>query len=91
MHSKEENQLNMQHLIPVLALLKELKTTKKTACIFLDFAKGFNVGNHEILLKQFHHYGVRGIALEWIQSYITNRLKVVKLWQYLSEFQTITC
>ena len=91
LHSKEENQLNIQHLIPVLALLKELKTTKKTACIFLDFTKGFNIGNHEILLKQFHHYGVRGIALEWIQSYITNRLKVVKLWQYLSEFQTITC
>ena len=54
----------MLHLIPVLALLKELKTTKKTACIFLGFAKGFNIGNHEILLKQFHHYGVRGIALE---------------------------
>lgn len=78
-------------LDPSSSIIKGIKNHKKTACIFLDFAKGFNIGNHEILLKQFHHYGVRGMALEWIQSYITNRLKAVKLWQYLSEFQTTTC
>ena len=34
---------------------------------------------------------MRGVALEWFQSYLTNRLQAVKLGQNLSEFQTITC
>ena len=43
------------------------------------------------MLKKLHHYGGRGVALEWFQSYLTNRLQAVKLGQNLSEFQTITC
>ena len=50
--SKKENQQNMVLLISILTLLKELKTAKKLACIFLDFAKAFHTVNSEILLKK---------------------------------------
>ena len=79
---KKENQQNMLYLISTLTLLKELKTTK-TACIFLNFAKAFDTVNHEILPRKLHHYDMREIALEYFQSYLMNRLQVVKLGQHL--------
>ena len=59
-------------------LVKEIETQEKTVCIFLDFAKAFETVNHEILSKKLHHSRVRGIAIEWLQSYLTNRLQAVK-------------
>ena len=86
--SKKENQQNILYLIFIL--IKGIENHKKNVCVFLDFAKAFDKVNHEILLRKLNHYGVRGIALEWFQSYLTNRLQAVKLSQHLSEVQTIT-
>ena len=45
--------------------------------IFVDFQKAFDNVNHKILLGNLNCYGIRGIALDWFSSYLTNRSQTV--------------
>ena len=45
----------------------------------LDIRKAFDTVNHELLLLKLHHYGIRGIAYELIQSYLNNRSQFVNI------------
>lgn len=47
--------------------------------------------NHKILLKKLDHYGIRGIANNWFNSYLTERYQYVYLNGESSEKKTITC
>ena len=59
--------------------------------IFLDFQKAFDTVDHDILLNKLYNYGIRGVALEWFKSYISNRYQVVKYNDYESEARKILC
>ena len=59
--------------------------------IFLDFSKAFDTVNHSILIRKLEHYGVRGIAKDWLVSYLSNRRQFTPIGATNSEDLPISC
>ena len=79
-------------LISLTEMIKNTLDNKRFGCgIFLDLRKAFYTVNHEILLKKLEHYGIRGIALSWFHSYLSNREQPVSVNGYSSRNLHVTC
>ena len=52
--------------------------------VFLDLSKAFDTLDHEILFNNLKHYSIRGVALEWVKSYFSERLQFVQFYQTTS-------
>ena len=62
-----------------------------TVSIFLDLSKGFDCVNHKILLKKLQHYGIRGPALDFFRSYLSNRKQYTLVNGVSSDLLTVLC
>ena len=51
----------------------------------------FDTVNHKNFVKKLEYYGVRGVPLIRLQSYLHNSQQCVKTNQSISDFKTITC
>ena len=47
--------------------------------------------NHSILLSKLYHYGIRGLANKWFESYLANRKQFVSINGFESSTSSITC
>ena len=68
-----------------------LDSKKFSMSVFIDYRKAFDTINHEILLRKLEHYGIRGVALELMKSYLKNRQQAVKNHQMISSSRPIIC
>ena len=59
-------------------LIKNIENRLYSACILLDLSKAFDTIEHRILLQKLEVYSIRGNALAWFDSYLSNRKLRVK-------------
>ena len=60
-----------------------------SGAIFVDYSKAFDTVPHDLLLKKLHRYGVRGITLRLIKSYLLNRQHFTSVNGIFSDIKTI--
>ena len=79
-------------LLQITEMIKESIDNHKYGCgIFIDLRKAFDTVNHDILLSKLEHYGIRGTALKWFKSYLSNRKQYVFHNGESSNLMDITC
>ena len=68
---KEKNASDMALMLLIDKLTQALEYSDYVIGMFLNFSKAYDTVNH-ILLEKLDHYYIRGSALAWFESYITN-------------------
>ena len=87
-----KNHSTFMALVILLEKITEaLDNSQFGICILIDFRKAFDTVEHNILLEKLYHYGIRGNALQWFNSYLSNRYQYVNYNNTSSDMKLITC
>ena len=78
-------------LFSITEKVREALDNNNFACgIFIDLQKAFDTVDHNILLQKLNHYGIRGIANNWFNSYLSNRTQFVSINGFQSKTKNIS-
>ena len=70
-------------------ITEQIEKRKHVIGIFIDVSKAFDTINHDILLVKLANYGIRGISLQLIESYLKSRKQVTNFNGEKSELGTV--
>lgn len=56
-----------------------LEKHNPTVGVFLDLSKAFDCVRHDLLLRKLFDYGIRGVPLRWLESYLKDREQQVDI------------
>ena len=70
------------------SIYKSLDEKKHHMVALIDIKKAFDSVNHDILLKKLDSYGIRGLTLRWLQSYLQDRKCYIEMNDLKSEILT---
>ena len=71
-------------------MIRNALDNKRFTCgIFIDLQKAFDTVNQDILLSKLNHYCIKGVALDWFKSYLSDRTQYTTINNERSEIQTI--
>ena len=88
---RKQHSTYMALMILIDKLIKCMENGEIVIGVFLDFSKAFDTVDHSILLSKLNHYGIRGIAHNWFESYLCNRKQFVTYNGVQSTMKTIKC
>ena len=69
-----------------IKILQNIPWQSSVTCL-----KAFDVINHKILLHKLKSYGIRGLANDWVSSYLSNRTQFVEIDSQNSSQKQIMC
>ena len=79
-------------ILEMIEKIADAMENKKYALgIFVDLKKAYDTLNSDVLLEKLNFYGIRGIALKWISSYLENRSQYVCYNNVNSYKKVVTC
>ena len=85
----------MSTSLALLELTEEITSAldkkKSTIGVFIDLKKAFDTIDHTLLLAKLRHYGVRGVANDWLSSYLENRMQYVSFGDTDSILRNVIC
>ena len=70
-------------------IVEAFENRKKVLGVFLDLSKAFDTIDHNILLHKLKHCGIRGLANDWFQSYLSGRTQMVEQQNACSQVKSI--
>ena len=88
---RKDHSTYMALMLLVDNLIKSLENGEYVLGVFLDFSKAFDTVDHAILLSKLYHYGIRGPALTWFQSYLSGRQQFVTYNGVQSSMKVVKC
>ena len=88
---REDHSTNLAIIELIEEITSAIDNSMSTVGVFIDLKKAFDTIDHGILLKKLEHYGIRGIANQWVSNYLTERFQYVQYNNISSDYMSIKC